>query len=114
MQNTDFELEEPSAESLEKVGRISEEVNSPTSEVDEKLVALALENNCAVISDDRAVQNLAWHSGADFEAFLDEEIDGKRVWERKCENCGLESGKDSCPRCGSGNFNLKEVRYSSV
>lgn len=107
-----LETQRPSKESIEKINNISEEINSPTSEVDEELAALALDKKLKLVTDDKALQNLAMLLDIDFEAFMDTEIDEALQWERRCSNCGAEIKKAPCRRCGSEKTELKAYPYS--
>lgn len=113
LENTDYSVEEPSPGTVEKVREISGEINSPTSEADERLVALALEKGYTVVSDDMAVQNLALHLDVEAEGFLDTAVVEKYRWEKVCDTCGADFSGSSCSRCGSGEYRLKQVRCSS-
>lgn len=103
----DIEIREPGEETLEAVKQKSREISSPTSDTDEQLLALAMEMDATLLTDDKALQNLALHLGVKFESFLADRIDGRREWRRVCENCGAESGGGECDRCGSSSFLLK-------
>ena len=98
--NLEIQAEEPSQESLKKVREKSYEINSPTSETDEKLVALAETLGRTLVSDDKAVQNLAKHLDIDFEGYMEDEIEKTLEWEFVCENCGTEVSSPPCPSCG--------------
>lgn len=84
-----------SEENLEKVQKKSGYINARTSETDEKLLALALDLNSVLITDDKELQNLGLHVGADVEGFLDPVTDKKMSWKIVCPQCG----KSSCS-CG--------------
>jgi UPF0271 protein len=107
MENLEITVQEPEEESLEKVQAKSGEINSPTSEADEKLVALADSLDTAVVSDDLAVQNLALHLGIDFQGYMEDEIDEKREWKVFCAACGEEVSSPPCSRCGSSEVRRK-------
>ncbi|WEL19708.1 NOB1 family endonuclease [Candidatus Nanohalococcus occultus] len=95
----DVSVMNPSEESIEKVREKSEELNSPTSKIDEKLLALALDVKQAIVTDDKALQNLALHLEVEFEAYMTDGIDEKKRWEEYCPNCGRKvAGR--CDRCG--------------
>lgn len=85
-----------SDKSLEKVKEKSNEINSLTSETDEKLLALALDLDASVITDDKELQNLGLHLGIDIEGFFDEVPEEKLSWEIRCTSCGKEASKCSC------------------
>ena len=107
IQNSGINLMRAPEQEVSKVGQVSDRINSPTSEVDEKLVALALSTNTKVISDDKGVQNLALHLEIEFEGFMEEAITEEREWKKVCARCGRERSKPICCRCGSESFERK-------
>lgn len=98
---SDVLIEEASEQSQRKVSEKSKDINAATSDTDEKLLALALEKEAVLITDDKDLQNLALHLGVDFDSYIGDKIDRKLEWVEVCHNCGSEVEKDSCPRCGS-------------
>ncbi|MFB6116596.1 MAG: hypothetical protein ABEK10_03730 [Candidatus Nanosalina sp.] len=98
--NIDVSVFQAPEKELEKVRDKSEEINSPTSETDEKLVALADKKDGTVISDDKAVQNLALHLDIDFQGYMERAIEEKRKWKILCPECSNEGISSQCPRCG--------------
>lgn len=94
----DVSVREPSVEAIETVRTKSGELNSPTSEVDERLLALALDLDEVLVTDDKALQNLALHLEVDFESYMGEEVEEMKHWEDHCPNCGqqVEGRCDSC------------------
>jgi rRNA maturation endonuclease Nob1 len=86
----------PSEESLEKVREKSDEINSLASEVDQKLLALALDLDCVLLTDDKELQNLGLHMEAEIEGFMDEVPDEKLSWEMRCTRCGKKASKCGC------------------
>lgn len=97
----DLKTVSPSKKIVEKVNDKAEEINSSTSDTDNKLLALAIEKDQALVTDDKELQNLGLHLEADIEGFLDEPTDQKMTWVLKCSNCGREVKKPPCPLCGS-------------
>lgn len=95
----DISVREPSEDVLSKIKEKSDELNSPTSEVDEKLLALALETGQTLVTDDKALQNLSLHLGVSFESYMTDRIEKKKHWEEYCPNCGREV-EGHCDRCG--------------
>lgn len=96
-----------SEESLEKVRQKSDKINSQTSEVDEKLLALAIDLDTELITDDKGLQNLALHLDADVEGFMDPVTDKKLRWKKVCSNCG----KKEC-NCGVSQIRKLDQRSS--
>lgn len=103
LQNMELSQREPASKQIEEVKKLSKEINSPTSDTDEKLVALALDLGECLMTDDRALQNLALHLDAVFEGFLDDPVREKREWKMVCQNCGREVEGDKC-ECGSSSI----------
>lgn len=108
----DFTVRTPSESSIRKVKEKSEELNSPTSETDEKLLALALETSKPILTDDIALQNLAFHLDVEFEGFLEDEIENRFKWLKICKNCGNEVSGNKCSSCGSTLLRWQQVRCS--
>lgn len=104
----DLSVESPDKEFFDEVLELVERINAETSEADIELVALGLEMDGVVLSDDMGVQNLCLHLDIDFDSFLGETVDEKRVWKYLCESCGREVDGDKCGFCG-GNVMRKEV-----
>jgi len=112
LRNLDYEVQEPDESILEDVKEKSDEINSPTSEVDEKLLALALERSLPLLTDDKALQNLSLYTDVEIRGFLDDPVEEKFRWEERCSNCGSEVSSLPCPRCGSRQVSQKQVRCS--
>lgn len=110
MEKLDLKVERPSEGSLKKVKEKSQEIYSPTSDQDEEALALAVEKEIPLVTDDKALQNLVLHLGADFETFNSDKISEKREWEKKCENCGSNVSGSQCGLCGS--TSLRRARRS--
>ncbi len=108
----EIDVQEPSGQSLKRVQEKADEINADTSEADERLVALALELEEQVITDDKGVQNLALHLEVEFRPFMREPIEEKRRWITVCENCGAEVSGDECNRCGSSQLRRKPGQCS--
>lgn len=102
----------PSEESLDSVHDKSREINSPTSSEDESALALALDRNLTLVTDDKALQNLALHLGADFEGFNTDEVLDKRRWVKVCDNCGNKVSSTPCSSCGSRSVTRKRDQRS--
>ncbi len=102
----DIEVMKPSDDSVEAVRKKAKEINAPTSNVDEKLVALTMDLDGELLTDDRAAQNLALHLDLDFSGYLDPPVENKRCWKKVCGNCGAEVTEE-CSFCGSSSIRLK-------
>jgi UPF0271 protein len=112
MEKLDIETRNPSKEFLEKVRQKSREINSPTSEQDEGALALAIQENILLVTDDKALQNLALHLEVEFDSFNTDKVSEKREWKKVCENCGKEVSGAKCPRCGSTRMKRKRDLHS--
>lgn len=112
LEKLDFVKVNPSEEPLNRVRDKSREINSPTSPEDEGALALAIDQDLTLITDDKALQNLALHLGADFEGFNMDEIVEKRRWVKVCDNCGSEVSCAPCSSCGSRSVTRKRDQRS--
>lgn len=112
LRNVNYEVRRPSEKSVEKVESKSKDINSPTSEADERLLALAMDLEKVILTDDIALQNLALHLDLEFQVFLEDEIEDKFIWKKLCKNCGNEVAEDRCSSCGSTRLRRKQVRCS--
>jgi UPF0271 protein len=102
----------PSEKPLSRVREKSQEINSPTSEQDEEALALALEKRLPLVTDDKALQNLALHLEVDFQGFNTEGISKKRRWKMVCKNCGSRVSTLPCSRCGGRSLRRKRDQRS--
>lgn len=112
MQKLNLKIMRPSQQALEKVKNKSDVINSPTSTQDEQALALALDRDITLITDDKALQNLALHMGIDFEGFNEQKVSEKRCWKNVCSNCGTEVSSLPCPHCGSQSLSRKRDQSS--
>jgi rRNA maturation endonuclease Nob1 len=76
------------------------------SDADCSIVALGLERDLLVISDDKGVQNLCMFFSVDFDSFLGDKIEEEMVFDTVCDNCGrsVDGSLDSCGFCGHSKF----------
>ncbi len=81
------------------------------SNVDVEVLALALQVDGEIVSDDYAIQNVASHLGLKFHPLHQDGIREVRRWKWRCTSCGRYYGKHYpvCPVCGG---ELKRVRKS--
>lgn len=107
------EVVEPSAEAVERVEGKAEEVGAETSDTDQSLLALALDLDATLVTDDKGLQNLALHLDQDFQAYMGDEVEEERSWTRVCANCGEEVPGRKCPSCGSTTVRRKPDQCSS-
>lgn len=107
--NNEIKIHEPSEEYREKVRAKAEDISSPTSEEDNSLVAIGLERDGTVVSDDRGVQNLCLWLGVDFQGYMEDEISERMEWEIACLDCGSNVSGSVCSVCGSSNIERKPL-----
>lgn len=100
LEKLDFEVFQTSDSVVERVRNKSTSINSPTSDEDEEALALAIEKDLVLVTDDKALQNLALHLDHGFEGFNTEGVSEKVEWSMVCENCGENVSSFPCPRCG--------------
>ncbi len=93
----------PSGDSVEKVRRASKETGDldRLSYADASLVALALEFNATLVTDDYSVQNVCSVLGVPYKPIEKKGIDNRWKWAWFCRKCKKKlSGKVECPICG--------------
>lgn len=101
----------PSPESIEKVKEASRKTGDyeVLSTADIEVLALALDMNAILITDDYAIQNVAQHLGVKYETGEMQGIKEMRRWKWRCESCGRYFRRyyEECPVCGG---KLRRVR----
>lgn len=100
----DFKIAEPSTKTIEEIKQIAKETGDleRLSNTDIKVLALAKENNCTIISDDRNIQNIAEKLSIGYISIYNEKITKLITWKRFCKNCRKFYDKEKvCPVCGS-------------
>jgi UPF0271 protein len=112
LNSLDYEVHKTTEDKLDRVQKAAEEINSPTSDTDERLVALAMARQMTLVTDDKAMQNLCLHLGVDFEGFHDPALEDRYEWKKLCRNCGREVSSPPCPHCGSRQLRRKQVLSS--
>jgi UPF0271 protein len=103
IRNRDIKIVEPSREGLQKASKAAEETGdiNTLSPADLDVLAVALENNLTVISDDYAVQNTAAKLGLKVQATTHKGIEKQLMWKWACSGCGREmKAQGECPICG--------------
>ncbi|MGC8644969.1 MAG: NOB1 family endonuclease [Thermoplasmata archaeon] len=96
---------EPSEETRRRVrqtaSRTGEETELSATDID--VVALALENEAIVLTNDLAVQNVCRLLGLKYESFKGKVIGDEIRWGYRCTGCGrrYSSNLRLCPHCGS-------------
>jgi UPF0271 protein len=98
-------VSEPTSSSLKKVRKASSRTGDSTrlSPTDTEVLALALELEAVVLTDDYSVQNLAAYLGVPYRPVGLEGIKDMRRWRWRCLGCGrvFEQEMPECPVCGS-------------
>ncbi len=112
LEKLDYEIRMPSEETLGKVKERSEDINSETSEPDEKLLALAIDLDKKLVTDDIPLQNLALHMNHEFEGYFEDELENKYRIDIVCKNCGKDVSGQKCSGCGSTRLRRRQVRCS--
>ncbi|MBN2517818.1 MAG: hypothetical protein JXB14_03155 [Candidatus Altiarchaeota archaeon] len=101
-------IEDPQARSIADI-RESAERNGVLlllSDVDIKVLALALEKRSILVTDDYDMQNMCKILGLKFERISEKGIKETYRWRKKCLACGKEYKEDliECEVCGSRRF----------
>ncbi len=96
----DIDIREPSDEAIENVEEQVDKGEESVSQADIKLVALALDMEASLVTDDYWMQNLAQKLGINCRTFLKEGIQETKSWKTVCTNCGRRTEKKRCPVCG--------------
>ena len=95
----------PEAAALERVRAASESTGDAhrLSPTDRELLALALEEEATLVSDDYSIQNLARTLGVPYEPVLTPGIRETWTWTYRCTGCGRTwpEWHGECPICGA-------------
>jgi len=98
-------VSDPTSISLEKVAKAAKETGdaSRLSSVDREVLALAIDLEAVLLTDDYSMQNLAKHIGLPYRAVGLKPIQKKVVWSYRCTGCGkvIKEQQPDCPVCGS-------------
>ncbi len=93
----------PSKESIDRIIKKAKESGDidDLSKVDLKLIAVALEIDGVLVTDDYSMQNVAKMAGIDVKTIRYQGIDEEIVWMFKCVDCGrIYDEKINCRVCG--------------
>lgn len=106
LEGLDLSSFKPSSDLLSEVRSKANENGLSVSDADCSIVALGLERDFLVISDDKGVQNLCMVFDVDFDSFLGDRIEEGMAFDTFCGNCGrsVDSSRDSCEFCGYSEF----------
>lgn len=109
-----LKVNEPKIETVERIKEIAKETGDleKLSKTDLKVLALAKESNCTIISDDRGIQNVAEKLKIKYISIFSKKITRLIRWRKFCRNCGkfFERGM-VCSICGG---RLARVPISSM
>ncbi len=95
----------PGAASLDRIRAAGESTGDAhrLSPTDRELLALALEEEATLVSDDYSIQNLARILGVPYEPVLTPGIKETWHWTYRCTGCGRTwpEWREECPVCGA-------------
>ena len=96
-------IQEPKEEFLRKVRNAAEKTGdlNNLSQEDISCIALSLELDIELISDDFAVSNVAQQIGIIIKPIMTKGIKTVGKWIHYCPPCGVSSKKPTCPNCGN-------------
>ncbi len=98
-------ISEPSKESLEKVRKAAAGTGDidRLSPVDQEVLALAIDLDAELLTDDYSIQNVAKVMGVRFRTVGTRGIKKVYQWKLRCTGCGREVKEKvtECPVCGS-------------
>jgi len=94
---------EPNEKSIGKIKNIAKRTGDlkKLSDTDKKVLALALEKNDEIISDDYNIQNVAERLKIRYTSLFNKKISRFIEWKNYCKNCNKYFEKEICPICGS-------------
>jgi UPF0271 protein len=100
-----LKVSEPTTSSLNKVRRSASRTGDSTrlSPTDAEVLALAMDLEAVLLTDDYSIQNLAAYLGIPYRPVGLEGIKDLRRWRWRCLGCGkvFEEEMPDCPVCGS-------------
>ncbi|HLE54406.1 MAG TPA: nucleic acid-binding protein [Thermoplasmata archaeon] len=95
----------PGPEALDRVRAASEGTGDAhrLSPTDVELLALALDAQATVVTDDYSIQNVALALGVPYETVIEQGITDLWRWTYRCTGCGKDwpAWHEACPTCGS-------------
>lgn len=100
----------PGDKFLSEVQGAVDSTGDALSDADERVVALAVQENGTVVSDDYGVQNVCRHMGIPFMPMTREGIKEEWRYTYRCRGCGRVFDRETkaCPVCG---HEVRKVRY---
>ena len=94
-------LLEPGEKSVKTVRETAEKTGDTLSKTDTLLLALALDKNAVIVTDDYGIQNVAKKLGVKFEPAEQKGIRHHYVWMRYCPACRKFRKGMKCGTCGT-------------
>jgi len=113
-QTNRLQIRDPSEKNIDivKDASIKTGDNTTISKQDVSIIALALENDCELITDDFAVTNVAKQLKIQTSPLMTQGIKTVGKWISYCSICGKEFSKEKeCPICGN-KLNRKLIKKS--
>lgn len=108
---TSIKIAEPSEASIGTIREKAKETGDigRLSETDTDVLALALDLDATILSDDYSIQNVAESLGIGYKSSITRGIKEIYIWQWRCRGCGryFKEEFSDCPICGSG---LRSVR----
>lgn len=102
--NAGMEIRTPGRQSLDKIEEYSKKTGDVgrLSGVDKSLLALAMEMDAVLVTDDYSLQNLAAELNIKYQSVGESGIKEVIHWEYKCKGCARiwEKRHKNCPVCG--------------
>ena len=99
LKNRRLSIKDPSRESVEDAKQSAKKLNTELSNQDIDVLALAMETEAKVITDDYSLQNVLSSLKMPFEGVTRNGIKRHFVLKKKCPNCGAYLKKGSCRNC---------------
>lgn len=94
---------DPGEEYVKEVTEAASVTGDSLSSADVDVLALALEHNATVLSDDYGIQNVARRLGVKYHPVAQQGIKKELTWVMKCPGCGrkYDITKSECSVCGT-------------
>ncbi len=102
----------PSEESVKKIEKFVEKTGDDLSITDKKLLALALDIDGVLLTEDYDIQNVAKALGIKFSSIATEGIEEVYRWKKICKGCKKEYSLDyegKCEICGSTVITVRDT-----
>jgi len=100
LRSKQVQLKQPSPDSVKRVLEIQKRTSDSISLADRDAIALALDMNATLVTDDYACQNIASFLGVKFMPLSKPGIKTRRIMKLKCPNCGNWLKTNKCSICG--------------